>query len=119
MDLDPGDVPELRNSVAAFLRELKGHLPETEIVVIVGMAAGADLLVAQTALDLGVRIEAVLPMPLEHYAEDFDADTLRLLKSLLARPDVRCTELHPPPHRGATSAGPRTATACTPTSPRP
>ena len=101
MDLDPGDVPELRNSVAAFLRELKGHLPETEIIVIVGMAAGADLLVAQTALDLGVRIEAVLPMPLEHYAEDFDADTLRLLKSLLARPDVRCTELHPPPHRGA------------------
>ena len=100
MDLDPGDVPELRNSVAAFLREIKGHLPETEIVVIVGMAAGADLLVAQTALDLGVRIEAVLPMPLEHYAEDFDADTLRLLKSLLARADVRCTELHPPPHRG-------------------
>ena len=100
MDLDPGDVPELRNAVAAFLRELKGHLPETEIVVIVGMAAGADLLVAQTALDLGVRIEAVLPMPLEHYAEDFDADTLRLLKTLLARPDVRCTELHPPLHRG-------------------
>jgi len=100
MDLDPGNVPELRNSIAAFLRELKGHLPDTEIVVIVGMAAGADLLVAQTALDLGVRIEAVLPMPLEHYAEDFDPDTLRLLKTLLARPDVRCTELHPPPHRG-------------------
>ena len=100
MDLDPGDVPELRHSVAAFLRDLQGHLPETEIVVIVGMAAGADLLVAQTALDLGVRVEAVLPMPLEHYAEDFDADTLRLLKSLLARADVRCTELQPPPHRG-------------------
>ncbi len=100
MDLDPGDIPELRNAVAAFLRELKGHLPETDILVIVGMAAGADLLVAQTALDVGVRVEAVLPMPLEHYAADFDADTLRLLKSLLARADVRCTELRPPPHRG-------------------
>ena len=101
MDLDPGDVTELRDAVAAFLRELKGHLPETEILVIVGMAAGADLLVAQTALDVGVRVEAVLPMPLEHYAADFDPDTLRLLRSLLDRADVRCTELRPPPHRGA------------------
>ena len=32
MDLDPGDVPELRNAVAAFLRQLKEHLPETEIL---------------------------------------------------------------------------------------
>ena len=100
MDLEFDDLPQLRNAVAAFLRELKGHLPETEIHVMVGMAAGADLLVAQAALDVGVRVEAVLPMPLEHYAEDFDPDTLRLLESLLARGDVRCTELHAPPHRG-------------------
>lgn len=100
MDLESDDIPKLRNAVGAFLRELKGHLPETEIHVMVGMAAGADLLVAQAALDVGVRVEAVLPMPLEHYAEDFDPDTLRLLKNLLARADVRCTELLAPPHRG-------------------
>lgn len=100
MDLDPDDIPGLRTSIAAFLQELKRHLPETEIQVIVGMAEGADLLVAETALDMGVRVEAVLPMPLEHYAADFDEDTLALLKSLLARRDVRCTELRPPPHPG-------------------
>ncbi len=97
MDLDPDDIPGLRTSIAAFLQELKRHLPETEIQIIVGMAEGADLLVAETALDMGVRVEAVLPMPLEHYVEDFDDDTLVLLKSLLARRDVRCTELRPPP----------------------
>jgi len=100
MDLDPDDIPGLRGSIAAFLQELKRHLPETEIQIVVGMAEGADLLVAETALDMGVRVEAVLPMPLEHYAADFDDDTLLLLKSLLARRDVHCTELRPPPHPG-------------------
>ena len=100
MDLDPDDIPNLRTAIAAFLQELKRHLPETEIQIIVGMAAGADLLVAETALDMGVRVEAVLPMALEHYVDDFDDDTLVLLKSLLARRDVRCTELRPPPHPG-------------------
>ena len=100
MDLDPDDIPGLRGSIAAFLQELKRHLPETDIQIIVGMAEGADLLVAETALDMGVRVEAVLPMPLEHYVADFDDDTLLLLKSLLARRDVNCTELRPPPHPG-------------------
>ncbi len=100
MDLDPDDIPALRSSIAAFLQELKRHLPETEIQIIVGMAEGADLLVAETALDMGVRVEAVLPMPLEHYAADFDDDTLLVLKSLLARREVNCTELRPPPHPG-------------------
>jgi hypothetical protein len=100
MDLDPDDIPNLRTAIAAFLQELKRHLPETEIQIIVGMAAGADLLVAETALDMGVRVEAVLPMALEHYVDDFDDDTLVVLKSLLARRDVRCTELRPPPHPG-------------------
>ena len=105
MDLDPGDIPGLRNAIATFLEELKRHLPETDIHIIVGMAEGADLLVAQTALDLGIRVEAVLPMPLERYAADFDDDTLVLLKSLLARPDVRCTELRPPVHPGRGTHG--------------
>ena len=57
------------------------------------MATGADLLVAQTALDLGFGVDAVLPMPLEHYAADFDADSFDVLKRLLAHPHVRCREL--------------------------
>jgi hypothetical protein len=33
-----------------------------------GMAAGGDLFVAQTALELGIHVEAVLPMPLAELA---------------------------------------------------
>ena len=62
----------------------------------VGMAAGADLLVAQTAVALGVGVDAVLPMPLNEYAADFDTESLGLLRSLLQHPAVRCVELSLP-----------------------
>src|SRR6266850_2025185 len=93
-DLDPTELPRLREAVTGFVRQLKEHLPDSELRMVVGMAEGADLLVAQTALDLGVRVEAVLPMPLDQYAADFDdAGTLARLKDLLRHPSVRCVEL--------------------------
>jgi len=92
-DLDPDETPRLREAVTDFVQQLKMHLGATEVRLIVGMAEGADLLVAQTALDLGVPVDAVLPMPLEHYAADFDPATLERLKELLRRPHVRCVEL--------------------------
>jgi hypothetical protein len=92
-DLDPGDLPRLREAVTGFVQQLREHLPHTELRLIVGMAEGADLLVAQTALGLGVPVEAVLPMPLPHYAADFDAETLECLRTLLRHPQVRCVEL--------------------------
>jgi hypothetical protein len=92
-DLDPAELPKLRDAVSDFVRQLKEYLPDTDLRLIIGMAEGADLLVAQTALDLGVEVEAVLPMPLPQYAADFDAETLACLKELLRHPQVHCVEL--------------------------
>jgi hypothetical protein len=92
-DLDADQLPLLREAVASFVRQLQGYLPDTDLHLIVGMAEGADLLVAETAVALGVEVEAVLPMPLAHYASDFDAHTLENLKELLRHPHVRCVEL--------------------------
>ena len=92
-ELDPNGIAGVRDAVAAFVLELKRFLPHTEVHIIVGMAEGADLLVAQTALELGLHIEAVLPMPLEHYEGDFGAEQLALLRSLLKHPNVRTSEL--------------------------
>ena len=89
----------------AFVCQLQEHLPDTELRLIVGMAAGADLLVVETALELGVCVEAVLPMPLDHYAADFDGPTLAHLKELLRHPAVSCVELGP----GTTPAPPQSA----------
>jgi len=92
-DLASTDVPRLREAVADFVRQLKRELPETELRLIVGMAEGADLLVAETAVAEGVNVEAVLPMALTHYASDFDPDTLAQLHALLQHPRVSCDEL--------------------------
>jgi hypothetical protein len=92
-DLDPAELPKLREAVTDFVRQLKAYLPDTHLRLIIGMAEGADLLVAQTALEQGVDVEAVLPMPLPQYAADFDADTLTCLQELLRHPQVHCMEL--------------------------
>jgi hypothetical protein len=92
-DLNPDDAGRLRSEVTGFLADLKSRLPDTEIHIIVGMAAGADLMVAQAALDLGLEVEAVLPMPLTHYREDFAPQDLAILERLLDNPGVRRVEL--------------------------
>jgi hypothetical protein len=101
-DLDPDDLPRLREAVNAFVLELKSYLPDTDLRLMVGMAEGADLLVAETALAHGVGVEAVLPMPLRYYAADFDPQTLAHLEQLLRHPLVQCIELTAPP--GASDA---------------
>jgi hypothetical protein len=92
-DLQPAALEELRAAIAAILKELAERLPDSELRVMAGMAAGADLLVAQTALELGFGVDALLPMPLTQYESDFDPESFALLQTLLAHPQVRCREL--------------------------
>ena len=107
-DLRADAVPHLRAAVTEILLELKEHLPDSELRIMAGMASGADLLVVQAALDLGVPVDALLPMPLEHYAADFDAATFALLKTYLANPLVTCREL-PLASQSRSAAGPSPA----------
>jgi hypothetical protein len=93
---DPSCATELATAVRTQLLRLAIALPSTEIRVLSGMAAGTDLIVARAAIEAGVQVEAVLPMPLTQYRADFDSDSYRELQALLAHPQVRCVELTPP-----------------------
>ena len=106
-DLHPDALQQLRRALVEILQQLKERLPNSEVRIMAGMAAGADLLVVQTALELGFGVDAMLPMRLEHYAADFDSDSLALLRTLLAHPGVRCLELPLSLHaeEGAAAAG--------------
>jgi hypothetical protein len=106
-DLHPGTLQHLRQALEEILRRLKEHLPDSEVRIMAGMATGADLLVVQTALELGFAVDAVLPMRLGEYAADFDPDSFALLKTLLAHPAVRsfALPLSAPAAESAEAAG--------------
>jgi hypothetical protein len=94
--LHPSCATELATAVRTQLLRLANALPSTEIRVLSGMAAGTDLIVARAAIEAGVQVEAVLPMPLAQYRADFDSDSYGELRALLAHPQVRCVELAAP-----------------------
>jgi hypothetical protein len=106
-DPHAADLPQLRVQVETFLTDMKQRLSHTELRVMTGMAQGADLLVAGAALQAGCKVDAVLPMPLERYIEDFDAQSGAALRALLENPAVTTTVLPPPP--GANSHAPHGA----------
>jgi hypothetical protein len=92
-NLADGDLARARNAVASFLETIRGLLPDTELRVMLGMAVGGDLVVAETALALGIAVEAVLPMPLAEFVVDFDEQNRRLLTELLSHRNLQYVEL--------------------------
>jgi hypothetical protein len=83
----------VRQNVRSFLSDIQSRLPHTPLILMSGMAEGADQLAAQTALDLGIEVLAVLPMPKALYRADFDDEAWGKLTSLLSNPLVTTMEL--------------------------
>jgi len=109
-DLHPDDLVQLRGAVTQFVQLIKADFPDSELQFAIGMAEGADLLVAQTVLELGMRVNAILPMPLADYAADFDGENFATLQALLKHPGVECDELATVPASAASRAAESRAT---------
>ena len=82
------DVPGLQARVRAFLQALQTRYPELPQVLLSPLAQGSDQLVAQVALELGLRVIAPLPLPLPIYRNDFDPPDLQLLEQQLSQVEV-------------------------------
>jgi FtsH-binding integral membrane protein len=76
-DLVDTEVPEIRERVGRLLRDLAKRYPERPITIMSPLAAGADMLVAEEALKLGLDLVAPLPMPRDLYLDDFDTSDER------------------------------------------
>ncbi|HMB73465.1 MAG TPA: hypothetical protein VKQ06_07825 [Gammaproteobacteria bacterium] len=77
-DLVPAELPGIRTAVHSFLSGLQQQFPDRPVQVLSPLAAGADRLVAEVALELGMKIIVSLPMPEDLYIKDFDtADLLQ------------------------------------------
>jgi len=72
LDLRGDNESKLRKAVHEILSEIRGYAPDSPLVVLSGLAEGADRFVTRIAMaDYGARHVAVLPMPAEEYERDF------------------------------------------------
>ena len=82
-DLVAGEVEPIRQRVRALFANLEAAFPRMPIVVLSSLAEGGDQLVAEEALDAGLRLVAALPLARAEYARDFsDAAALSRFESL-------------------------------------
>lgn len=83
-------------AVTVHLREpldrLRRDLPHSPVILLTSLAEGADRLVARVALDAGVQLIVVLPLPQDIYERDFTtAESRGEFRALLAHPRTeRC-----------------------------
>jgi hypothetical protein len=74
-DLVPDEIPILRSRVRDCLFSLRCEYPSRIIVVLSSLADGADRIVAEEAVKLGMPLSVVLPMPRVLYEEDFTPES--------------------------------------------
>ena len=70
-DLVEAEVPQIRLRIEALLVSLQRRCPDRPLRILSALAEGADRIVADVALKLGVDVTAVLPMPADLYRLDF------------------------------------------------
>lgn len=97
-DLVAGEIPAIQEKTRQFFQHLITNYPFRKVRVLTGLAEGADQLVAEVALAMGIELVAVLPMPLQQYKTDFAEAAFETLSGLLAQ----ATDVHElPPVNGA------------------
>jgi len=92
-DVDPSELNNAHVAVTGFLTTLRKHLPDTEIIVMSGLADGADRIAVRAALELDMLVRAVLPMEQKDYENDFSPKSAEEFRALLASTGVDTTEL--------------------------
>jgi hypothetical protein len=92
-ELVPSELPGLRKLVAAFFEDLRERYPDRNVAVMSSLAEGADRLVAETAIELGIALTVLLPMPRDSYLSDFTAPGSREQFSRLCAAAVDVFEL--------------------------
>lgn len=72
-DIAPGEPQRLQVEVRRFFGSLRARFPKLPVELLTPLAEGADMLVTEVAVEMGIPFTAVLPMPEASYAEDFDS----------------------------------------------
>jgi len=76
-DLVDAELAGIRERVQSFLGELLAEYPDRGVTVMTSLAEGADQLVAEEALGIGIPLIVPMPMPRELYVNDFKSIKVR------------------------------------------
>ena len=85
--------PVIKEHVSAQLLQIKSNFSSLPVEIVCGLAEGADTLVAEVALELGIPVRAVLPMPISDYESDFSEEGLLTFRKLINTDGVVVEEL--------------------------
>ncbi len=64
----------IKARVKEFIADLQTRFPSTPIIMLNSVAEGGDMLCAEAAIECGVALHIVLPMPREEFANCFSAE---------------------------------------------
>ncbi len=99
-NIHPDALDGVRADVRSAFDDIQRLLPNTAIRLISGMADGADRIVVEEAISCGIKVDAVLPMPLAMYLDDFSKPSAAELKKLLDHPNITTEEIPLPGNDG-------------------
>lgn len=92
-DLVEADHHKLRDDIAKALEKIAANFDHLPVRLVTGLAEGADTLAAEVALEMGLHVSAVLPMPRKFYEQDFEGAALTRFKELADDERVDCFEI--------------------------
>lgn len=94
-DIPSHDIPLLKKKLCERFVTLKKQYPYSSIKLLSGLAEGADRIAAYAALESGLELVVVLPMPVESYMDDFiTTDSKDEFNQLLAKSTAQHTCQH-------------------------
>ena len=76
-DLVAAELPGIRQKIRDLLQDLAKRYPDCPLKLLSPLAAGADQLAAEVALELGIDLTVALPLPKHLYVQDFETDAIR------------------------------------------
>ncbi|MGU5731460.1 hypothetical protein ACV1DR_21575 [Aeromonas jandaei] len=96
-DIPTEDLPSLKSKLYERFTRLKTLHPNSTIKLLSGLAEGADRVAAYAALEAGLELVAVLPLPVASYLEDFVSEESKAeFQQLLAQATVLQANQQPP-----------------------
>lgn len=89
-DILQDEIPAIKSKLRKLITEYKNSFVDTKFLMLTMLAEGADRLAAEVALECGVELIAVSPMPLYEYEKDFsNGNSLLHFRSLWNRAKER------------------------------